>query len=151
MGRAAIASGASTGIYEALELRDNDPKFYNGQGVLNAVANVNEKIAQLLVGQEDLSQEDVDNKMIALDGTDNKSNLGANAILGVSLAVCKAAAKAKNIPLYKYINEISKTKEKPKLPVPMFNVLNGGMHSDSGLSIQEFKLFRQELKNSESN
>lgn len=143
---AAVPSGASTGKFEALELRDGDMKRYGGLGVLEAVKNVNTKIQKALIGKDVFEQFAIDEIMLELDGTENKSNLGANAILGVSLAVCKAAAKAKNIPLYKYINEISKTKEKPKLPVPMFNVLNGGMHSDSGLSIQEFKIIPTGIK-----
>ena len=143
---AAVPSGASTGKFEALELRDGDMKRYGGLGVLKAVENVNTKIQEALIGKDVFEQLAIDEIMLELDGTDNKSNLGANAILGVSLAVCQAAAKTKNIPLYKYINEISKIKGKPKLPVPMFNVLNGGMHSDSGLSIQEFKIIPTGIK-----
>ncbi len=138
---AAVPSGASTGSYEALELRDGDFSRYGGLGVLKAVENVNTKIAEKIVGMEAENQEEIDKAMIALDGTENKSNLGANAILGVSLAVCRASAMGKNLPLYKYISETYKLSAKSyKLPVPMFNVINGGQHSDSGLSIQEYKV-----------
>jgi len=137
---AAVPSGASTGTYEALELRDGDDSRYEGLGVLKAVENVNEKIAPEIVGMEVSSQQEIDNKMIKLDGTENKSSLGANAILGVSLAVSRAAAMEKNIPLYQYIAETFKFPKKFKLPIPMFNVINGGQHSDSGLSIQEYKI-----------
>lgn len=138
---AAVPSGASTGSYEALELRDKDESRYSGLGVLQAVANVSEKIVPEIVGMEVGQQEEIDKKMIKLDGTENKSNLGANAILGVSLAVCRAGAMEKSLPLYKYIAEIYKLQNKKyKLPSPMFNVINGGQHSDSGLSIQEYKI-----------
>jgi enolase len=137
---AAVPSGASTGKFEALELRDGDIKRYGGLGVLKAVENINTLIRQALIGKDAFQQLAIDETMLELDGTENKSHLGANAILGVSLAVCRAAAQAKKIPLYEYINEISGLKVKPKIPVPMFNVLNGGKHSDSGLSIQEFKI-----------
>lgn len=138
---AAVPSGASTGSYEALELRDGDSNRYGGLGVLKAVENVNTKIAEKIVGMEAEEQEKIDQTMIALDSTENKSNLGANAILGISLAACRAAAAEKNMPLYQYIAEIYKIKNKSyKLPVPMFNVVNGGKHSDSGLSIQEYKV-----------
>jgi enolase len=154
---AAVPSGASTGTYEALELRDKDPKRFEGLGVLNAVRNVNEKIADVLIGMDAKKQQEIDAKMIELDGTENKSNLGANAILGVSLAVCRAAATEKNIPLYQYIAESYKLQPKAdsprakkttnyKLPVPMFNVINGGQHSDSGLSIQEYKIIPNGIK-----
>jgi enolase len=138
---AAVPSGASTGSHEALELRDGDSARYLGQGVLKAVENVNTKIQEALLGMEVSEQKKIDQKMLKLDGTENKSNLGANAILGVSLAVCRAAALEKNISLYQYIAETFKFKTAGyKLPVPMFNVLNGGKHSDSGLSIQEYKV-----------
>ena len=138
---AAVPSGASTGVHEALELRDGDANRYKGLGVLKAVANVNNQIQEKLLGMEASEQKKIDQKMLKLDGTENKSNLGANAILGVSLAVCRAAALEKNIPLYAYIAETYKLKAKTyKLPIPMFNVLNGGKHSDSGLSIQEYKI-----------
>ncbi|HEX8973895.1 MAG TPA: phosphopyruvate hydratase [Patescibacteria group bacterium] len=143
---AAVPSGASTGKFEALELRDGDEKRYGGLGVLQAVKNVNTVIAKALIGMEASHQLAVDEKMLELDGTENKSHLGANAILGVSLAVCRAAALEKNMPLYEYINEISGLKVKPKLPMPAFNVLNGGKHSDSGLSIQEFKIIPTGVK-----
>lgn len=137
---AAVPSGASTGSYEDLELRDKDPNRYGGQGVLMAVENVNTTL-QKIVGMESGEQEKIDKFMIKLDGTDNESNLGANAILGISLAVCRAAAMENKMPLYEYIRKVFKIKgAKAKIPVPMFNILNGGMHSDSGLSIQEFKL-----------
>lgn len=145
-GIAAVPSGASTGKFEALELRDGDEKRYGGLGVLKAVENVNTKIKEALVGKDAEKQFEIDEIMLELDGTENKSKLGANAILGVSLAVCRAAAKAKKIPLYQYINEICGLKVKPKIPVPMFNVLNGGKHSDSGLSIQEFKVIPTGIK-----
>lgn len=138
---AAVPSGASTGTFEALELRDGDKKRYGGLGVLKAVENVNKKIAKALIGKDVKKQHEIDSIMLELDGTENKSNLGANAILGVSLAVCRAASIEKKIPLYQYINEICEIPgAKLSLPIPMFNVLNGGMHSDSGLSIQEFKV-----------
>jgi enolase len=145
-GVAAVPSGASTGKFEALELRDGDMERYGGLGVLKAVENVNTKIREALVGKDAFHQLAVDEVMLELDGTENKSELGANAILGVSLAICRAAANAKNMPLYEYINKISDIGTKPKLPMPMFNVLNGGKHSDSGLSIQEFKIIPTGIK-----
>jgi enolase len=132
-GRAAVPSGASTGRREALELRDKD-KRYAGKGVRKAVKNVNEKIAPKLFGMEACDQASVDNFMINLDGTRNKSKLGANAILGVSLAVAKAAAMESELPLYRYIGGTSAR----ELPVPMMNILNGGAHADNNLDIQEF-------------
>ncbi|MDD5396508.1 MAG: phosphopyruvate hydratase [Candidatus Moranbacteria bacterium] len=143
---AAVPSGASTGTFEALELRDGDENRYGGLGVRNAVKNVNTLIKDALLGKDASNQLAIDEAMLELDGSENKSHLGANAILGVSLAVCRAVANAKKIPLYQYINEISNLNVKPKLPVPMFNVLNGGMHSDSGLSIQEFKIIPTGIK-----
>jgi len=144
---AAVPSGASTGTYEALELRDKDPKRYKGLGVLTAVENVNTKISEAVVGMEAGEQVKIDKKMLELDGTENKSNLGANAILGVSLAVCRAAALESQLPLYKYIAKTYKLKTTNyKLPMPMFNIINGGMHSDSGLSIQEYKLVPNGIK-----
>ncbi len=143
---AAVPSGASTGTFEALELRDGDKSRYGGLGVLKAVENVNTLIKGALLGKDASQQLMIDEIMLELDGTENKSKLGANAILGVSLAVCRAAAMAKKTPLYKYINEISGLNVAPSLPVPMFNVLNGGMHSDSGLSIQEFKVIPTGIK-----
>ncbi len=142
-----VPSGASTGKYEALELRDGDKTRYNGLGVQNAVANVNEKIQATLLGMEAQNQKEIDEAMIKLDGTENKNNLGANAILGVSIAVCRAAAAEQNIPLYKYIKKTFKIQNsKFKIPVPMFNIINGGKHSDSGLSIQEYKLVPDGIK-----
>lgn len=143
---AAVPSGASTGTYEALELRDEDDSRYEGLGVLNACENVNTKISEAIIGMEAGDQQAIDKKMIKLDGTENKSGLGANAILGVSLAVCRAAATEKNIPLYQYIAETFKFPKKYKLPIPMFNVINGGQHSDSGLSIQEYKIVPNGIK-----
>jgi enolase len=140
IGNFMVPSGASTGTHEALELRDGDKTRYNGLGVKTAVANVNEKIQGALLGMEAGNQKEIDKAMIALDGTENKTNLGANAILGVSIAVCRAMAKELDIPLYKYIAETFKLSKKFKLPIPMFNIINGGQHSDSGLSIQEYKL-----------
>lgn len=132
--RAAVPSGASTGEREALEMRDGDKLRFNGKGVLNAVRNVNERIKPALVGMDVFDQYGIDTAMRELDGTKTKSNLGANAILGVSMAVLKAAAKAKNVPLYKYVGE-GKT-----LPVPMMNILNGGAHADNKLDFQEFMI-----------
>lgn len=136
MGTANVPSGASTGIKEALELRDNDPHRYNGKGVLKAVKNVSSKIAPLLVGKNVFDQEKLDELMIKEDGTSNKSHLGANAILGVSLAIAQAAAHSKQIPLYKYIGG----EEAHVLPCPMMNLINGGMHADNGLRFQEFMI-----------
>lgn len=135
-GKAAVPSGKSTGKYEAIELRDNDPERFRGKGVLKAVENVNEIIAEKIVGMESTNQSDIDREMIELDGTANKSKLGANAILSVSLAVATATAREFGIPLYKYLGGVNAI----TLPVPQFNVLNGGEHADSGLNIQEFLL-----------
>jgi enolase len=135
-GRAAVPSGASTGEHEALELRDGDKKRYGGKGVLKAVENVNKIIAPALIGESALNQVDIDNKMIELDGTPTKSKLGANAILGVSLAVAKAAACALDIPLYRYIGGSNTY----VLPVPMMNIINGGSHSDAPIAFQEFMI-----------
>ena len=136
IGRASFPSGASTGENEALELRDGDKQRYGGKGVQKAVANVNEKIAPALVGMSVLEQRAIDNKMIALDGTKTKSNLGANAILGVSLAVAHTAANYLNIPLYRYIGGTNTY----VLPVPMMNIINGGAHSDAPIAFQEFMI-----------
>ena len=134
IGRAAVPSGASTGEHEAVELRDGDQMRYSGKGVLNAVENVNDKIADELTGFDVLDQVGIDRLMIQLDGTTNKSNLGANAILGVSLAVAKAAALSLKLPLYRYLGgENAKV-----LPVPMMNILNGGKHADNNVDLQEF-------------
>ncbi|MCL1876804.1 phosphopyruvate hydratase [Candidatus Saccharibacteria bacterium] len=138
-GRAIVPSGASTGSGEALELRDGDATKYGGKGVLKAVANVNGAIADALIGQDAANQNAIDQIMIDLDGTENKSNLGANAILSVSLAVAKAEAAAENLPLYKYIAKISDTKEL-SLPMPMMNVSNGGAHADWATDIQEYMI-----------
>ena len=133
-GRAAVPSGASTGIHEAVELRDNDSSIYLGKGVLKAVKNVNSILNEALNGMDIFDQEGIDRAMIKLDGTDNKSNLGANAILGVSLALAKAAALESNLSLFKYVGGPSAT----ILPVPMMNILNGGSHADNLIDIQEF-------------
>lgn len=135
-GRAAVPSGASTGVNEALELRDGDSKHYVGKGVLKAVANVNGPIADTLKGMSALDQIAIDRAMIELDGTPTKSNLGANAILGVSLAVAKAAADYLDLPLYKYIGGANSY----VLPVPMMNIINGGAHSDAPICFQEFMI-----------
>lgn len=139
--RAAVPSGASTGIYEALELRDKDPKRFLGKGVLKAVQNVNEVIGPALIAKniDVTKQEDVDKLMLELDGTENKSKLGANAILGVSLAVCKAGAAHKGVPLYHHIADLAGNKE-VILPCPAFNVINGGTHAGNKLAMQEFMI-----------
>ncbi len=135
-GRAAVPSGASTGEHEAVELRDGDPKRYGGKGTLKAVENVNKIISEEVIGFDALDQVGVDKMMIELDGTENKGKLGANAILGVSLAVAKAAADALDVPLYRYIGGTNaKT-----LPVPMMNIINGGSHADNNVDIQEFMI-----------
>ncbi len=134
-----VPSGASTGEFEALELRDGDENRFGGKGVLKAVENVNTKINDALVGMDPVEQRMIDEKMIELDGTENKSNLGANAILATSMAVCRVAAMAKNVPLYQHIADLQEN-ENLTLPIPMFNIINGGMHADSGLAIQEYKL-----------
>src|SRR6056297_362722 len=136
MGRAAVPSGASTGEREALELRDGDPQRYLGKGVLKAVENVNEIIAEVLIGWEASDQTGIDRKLLELDGTDFKSNLGANALLGVSLAAAKAAAEEAGLPLYQYIGGAN-AKE---MPLPMMNILNGGEHADNNIDIQEFMI-----------
>lgn len=136
MGRAIVPSGASTGAYEAVELRDGDSSRYNGKGVLKAVANVNEIIAPEIIGMDALGQMDIDELMIELDGTPNKSKLGANAILGVSLAAARAAANYLGLPLYQYIGGVNSR----ELPVPMMNILNGGKHADNNVDIQEFMI-----------
>jgi len=140
--RAAVPSGASTGIYEALELRDNDKANYHGKGVLKAIDNINKIITPALLAQKiDVTkQREIDEFMLKLDGTENKNKLGANAILGVSLAACKAGAAEKGIPLYKYIAELAGNKE-IILPVPAFNVINGGSHAGNKLAMQEFMIF----------
>ncbi len=135
-GRAAVPSGASTGSFEAVELRDGDKNIYMGKSVLKAVCNVNNIISKKLIGQNVFDQKAIDKMLIELDGTPNKGKLGANAILGVSLACAKAAANEQNVPLYKYIGG-SKAKV---LPVPMMNILNGGKHADNSVNIQEFMI-----------
>ena len=136
-GRAAVPSGASTGKFEAVELRDGDKNRYNGKGVLKAVHNVNDKINKVLIGLDVNDQLKIDKTMIELDGTENKSVLGANAILGVSLASARAASKVKNIPLYKHLA----INDNFKMPVPMMNILNGGSHANNTVDIQEFMIF----------
>ncbi|MBR2771101.1 MAG: phosphopyruvate hydratase [Bacteroidales bacterium] len=136
MGRASVPSGASTGEHEALELRDGDKKRYGGKGTLKAVDNVNKNIAPEIIGMSALDQRAIDHKMLALDGTKTKSKLGANAILGVSLAVAKAAANYLDIPLYRYIGGTNTY----TLPVPMMNIINGGSHSDAPIAFQEFMI-----------
>ena len=134
-GRAIVPSGASTGEHEAVELRDGGKRFF-GKGVLQAVSNVNNEIRELLLGLDGLDQQTIDKKLIALDGTENKSRLGANALLGVSLAVARAASSARNLPLYKSVGGDNAN----TLPVPMMNVLNGGMHADNNIDLQEFMI-----------
>jgi enolase len=136
LGKALVPSGASKGAHEALELRDGDPNRFRGKGVLRAVENVNAKIAPAIRGMNSSLQRAIDLKMIELDGTEDKSNLGANAILGVSLAVAKAAADTRGVPLYEYLGGISAR----TLPVPLMNLINGGKHAGNGLSFQEFMI-----------
>jgi enolase len=138
VGSACAPSGASTGSREALELRDGDKARYLGKGVLKAVNNINSTIRTLLLGKDAADQRALDNIMIDADGTDNKANLGANAILAVSLAAAKAAAAAKNIPLYQHIADINGTPGQYSMPVPMMNIINGGEHADNNVDIQEF-------------
>jgi enolase len=143
VGRASVPSGASTGSREALELRDGDKTHYMGKGVLKAVDNVNKLIAPKLIGKNVFEQRSIDNLMIELDGTENKDKLGANAILGVSMAACRAAAQAKNKPLYKYLFEDLKVPNpvgKMRLPTPLMNIINGGAHASNNLDIQEFMI-----------
>ena len=136
-GRAAVPSGASTGAHEAVELRDGDKSRYLGKGVLKAVGNVNEEIAGEVVGMDALDQVSLDRALMALDGTPNKGRLGANAILGTSLAVAKAAANALGLPLYRYVGGVNAR----VLPVPMMNIINGGAHADNNVDMQEFMIF----------
>lgn len=137
-GTACAPSGASTGTREALELRDGDKSRYLGKGVLKAVANVNDTIKPALIGMDALDQRALDNKMLEIDGTDNKANMGANAILAVSLAAAKAAAAAKGVELYEHIADINGTSGVYSMPVPMMNIINGGEHADNNVDIQEF-------------
>ncbi len=136
LGRAAVPSGASTGEFEAVELRDGDKKRFGGKGVLKAVENINTTIAPEIEGMDATQQVEIDNALIVLDGTDNKGKLGANAILGVSLAVAKAAAEELELPLYQYIGGVNAK----VLPVPMMNILNGGKHADNNVDLQEFMI-----------
>ena len=136
VGRACVPSGASTGIHEAVELRDEDPSLYGGKSVMQAVENVNEIIAKELIDHDASNQVEIDQKLIALDGTDNKGKLGANAILGVSLAVAKASSLALGLPLYRYIGGVHAS----TIPVPMMNILNGGSHADNNVDLQEFMI-----------
>lgn len=136
MGRAAVPSGASTGAFEAVELRDGDSERYLGKGTLKAVSHVNEDIADALIGMKAEDQREIDAEMIALDGTENKGNFGANAILGASLAVAKAAAESAELPLYKYVGGVNAN----MLPTPMMNILNGGEHADNNVDFQEFMI-----------
>src|SRR5256885_16295649 len=133
-GRAAVPSGASTGVHEALELRDGDMGRYAGKGVLRAVANVNDRIAPKVAGREGLGQAGLDRLLIELDGTPNKSALGANALLGVSLAAARAAASSYGLPLYRYLGGSNAR----TLPLPLMNILNGGAHADNNVDVQEF-------------
>lgn len=144
--RAAVPSGASTGKFEALELRDGDPKRYDGKGVLKAVDNVHKVIAPALVGTDACDQRALDEKMLELDGTPNKSRLGANAILGVSLAAARAAAQSQDVPLYRHLMDLI-GETTPRLPIPLMNVLNGGVHADNSLDIQEFMIVPIGAKN----
>ncbi len=138
---ASVPSGASTGEHEAHELRDGDMHRYGGKGVLKAVRNILEEIAPAIIGMDVADQRAIDEKMIALDGTPNKARLGANAIVGVSLAVCRVGAQARGRKLYEHIADLADRTDAPlTMPVPMFNVINGGKHADSGLSVQEFKV-----------
>jgi enolase len=136
LGRAAVPSGASTGAHEAVELRDGDKKVYLGKGVLKAVENINKDIADRIIGMDVLEQNDIDRVMLKLDGTDNKSKLGANAILAVSLACAKAAAIESGMPLYRYVGGVNAN----TLPIPLMNILNGGSHADNSIDFQEFMI-----------
>ena len=139
-GRAAVPSGASTGAGEALELRDGDKEHYNGKGVLKAVWNVNNKIADVLIGNDAANQRAIDQLMLDLDGTENKSKLGANAILAVSLAAAKAVAHAKGMRFYEYVAELAGTTDQMRLPMPMMNVMNGGAHAGWSTDFQEYMI-----------
>jgi len=146
IGEASVPSGASTGIHEAHELRDGDKKRFGGKGVMKAVENVNGEIVKLLVGKDPEDQKEIDKLMIDADGTKNKERLGANAILGVSLAVARAVSQSCGLPLYAYLRKISGLKEgNYVLPTPMMNVINGGAHADSGLDVQEFMIIPQAI------
>ena len=145
VGIASVPSGASTGSHEALELRDSD-KRYGGLGVLNACENINKAINKKLAGFNASDQKKIDAVMIELDGTENKSNLGANAMLAVSLASARAAATAQNLPLYKYLAKKYGFKSPKKIPTSFFNIITGGAHADSGLSVQEFQIVPEKFK-----
>ena len=145
-GRAAVPSGASTGSGEALELRDDDPKFFGGKSVLKAVWNVNSKIKDVLVGNS-AEQALVDQMLLDLDGTENKSRLGANAILAVSLATAKAVARAKRLPFYAYVAELAGTTDEMSIPMPMMNVMNGGEHADWATDFQEYMIIPRSAEN----
>jgi len=136
LGRAAVPSGASTGAHEAAELRDGDKKMYLGKGVLKAIENVNKEIADRLIGMDVFEQNEIDRQMLKLDGTDNKTKLGANAVLAVSLACAKAAAVESNMPLYRYVGGVNAN----TLPIPLMNILNGGAHADNSIDFQEFMI-----------
>ncbi|MEK7139180.1 MAG: phosphopyruvate hydratase [Patescibacteria group bacterium] len=148
VGTAAVPSGASTGSHEAWELRDGDKKRFSGKGVLKAVKNVEQIITPLLIGKKANRQRDIDLLMIKLDGTPNKQRLGANAILGVSLAIARAAAQTKGLPLYRYLRTLTTLDRKApyRLPTPGMNIVNGGVHADSGLSVQEFMIVPQQRR-----
>ena len=139
-GSAGVPSGASTGSREALELRDEDPSRYLGKGVLKAVENINTRLREMLIGREVQAQADIDQMMIDMDGSENKGNLGANAMLAVSLATAAAAAKAKDLQLYEYLAELDGSPGRYSMPVPMMNILNGGEHADNNVDIQEFMI-----------
>ena len=136
---ASVPSGASTGTHEALELRDNDTR-YNSLGVKRACENIDKQISKKLEGSNVLDQQNIDKNLLDLDGTENKSSLGANAMLAVSMACARAAANSENLPLFQYLAKAYKFKKPKKIPTAFFNVVNGGAHSDSGLSIQEFQI-----------
>ena len=140
MGRAAVPSGASTGSHEAHELRDGEKERYGGKGVQKAVGNVTGEIAKLLIGTDVENQKEIDTQLITLDATANKSRLGANAILAVSLACAKAAAQSRTIPLYAYLKELSSVKREYVMPLPLCNVINGGKHASNSTDIQEFMI-----------
>jgi enolase len=142
-GRASVPSGASTGEREAVELRDRDQTRYGGKGVLKAVSHVNEDICTILLGMDACDQAKIDNAMLELDGTDNKQRLGANAILGVSLAVARAAARHVDQPLYRYLAK----KDDFRMPVPMMNVINGGAHANNNVDLQEFMIVPVGMEN----
>jgi enolase len=138
MGRGSVPSGASTGEFEAVELRDGDKKVYLGKGVLKSVAAVNELVAPKLIGLNPANQSEIDELMMKIDGTSNKAKVGANGILGVSMAICRAAALAQGIPLWKHIANLHGNKDNFQLPVPMANIINGGKHADNKIDFQEF-------------